>query len=282
MNSEIKFSVLMSVYKKEKAEYFDEALKSVLNQTRMPNQIVIVCDGTLTTELYSVINTYINNYSDLFTIIKYPDNKGLGKALNIGLAKCKFDYVARMDTDDICKKDRFEKQIDFLSKNAEIAILGTYIAEFETNINNIYSYREVPTESNDIIKYAHKRNPFNHMTVIFKKKVIIEAGGYQDMPLAEDYYLWARVLEMGYKCANLKEPLLYARAGDDMIERRSGLGYAKKINHLRYTLYKMEFITFKEYIFYSTIHALIAICPICLKRGLYNKFLHKASTKKAQ
>ena len=278
----IKFSVLMSVYKKENPVYFKQAINSVINQTLKPSQIVIVCDGTLTKELYDVINYFQEAYPHLFEIIKYSENKGLGKALNIGLKKCKYDYVARMDTDDISREDRFEKQFAYLLQNDDIAILGSNIAEFDSDINHINSYRIVPSNPAEIEKFAHKRNPFNHMTVILKKEAVINVGSYMDMPLAEDYYLWARMLNKGYKGANINDNLVYARTGDNMIARRSGLQYAKNIYHLRYTLYKIGFINFYEFTLFSIGHCIIAILPLAIKRNIYNSILHKTSLKKVK
>lgn len=271
----IKFSVLMSVYIKEKPEYLKSAINSILNQTLKPSQIVIVCDGLLTKDLYSLLDNYKSTYENLFTIIKYSENKGLGQALNIGLAKCKYNYVARMDTDDIANINRFEKQLAFLEKNSSIDIVGSNIAEFEDNIENILSYRVVPKNHSDIIKYAHKRNPFNHMTVVFKKKSILSVGGYLDMPLSEDYYLWARLLNNGYIGANIQECLVYARTGNELIARRSSLAYARKMKNLRYSLYKIHFLSFYEFIVYTIIQTIVAISPKKLTRFIYVKLLHK-------
>ncbi len=273
--NDIKFSVLMSVYKNENPIYFDESIKSILNQTLVPNQIVIVCDGLLTEDLYKIVDKYKSYQPNIFKFVEYEKNQGLGNALNIGLKNCDYDYVARMDTDDIARNDRFEKQFDFLSKHPEISILGSSIAEFDTNINHIISYRKVPTTDYEIKKFAHKRNPFNHMTVVLKKQDVIDTGSYMDMPLAEDYYLWVRMFCNGYKGANINDNLVYARAGDEMVERRSGFAYAKKIHHLRYNLYKVGFLKYHEYVLYSICHCTIAVFPLPLKRIIYRKVLHK-------
>lgn len=272
---ENKFSVLMSVYKKENPIYFDLAIQSILKQTVQPNEVVIVCDGNLTSSLYEIINKYKSRYPDLFVIVDYPDNKGLGKALNIGLNKCKHELIARMDTDDISREDRFEKQVLFMKEHPEISIVGSNIAEFEHDVNSIISYRIVPNDPDSLTKYAHKRNPFNHMTVMFRKSSVESVSGYQDMPLAEDYYLWIRLFVKGYKGSNINDFLVYARAGEKMIQRRSGLDYAKKINKLRFNMYKLGFINVAEFILYSMGHSLIAILPINFKKKLYLSLLHK-------
>lgn len=127
----------MSVYEKENPKYLDVALNSIINQTILPNEIVIVKDGKLTDDLDSIINKYSKKYSDLFKIISLKENIGLGKALSIGILSCKYDLIARMDSDDICKEDRFEKQINLYRDNRNIDLVGSYISEFETNPNII-------------------------------------------------------------------------------------------------------------------------------------------------
>ena len=122
-------------------------------------------------------------------LVKLPQNRGLGKALNEGLLHCAYDWVFRMDTDDICVPDRFEKQVAFIEQHPETIIFGGQIAEFGENVNDIVAYRNVPTSAQEIIKFTQKRCPFNHMTVAYQKSAVINCGGYED--LQEDYYLCA-------------------------------------------------------------------------------------------
>ncbi len=273
--NDLKFSVLISVYIKEKPEYLRESLYSIVNQTKMPNEVVLVCDGELTKDLYDVIDEYKENYADIFKIISYKVNRGLGEALNSGLKECSYNLVARMDSDDICREDRFEIQTDFIKDNPDMVIVGSNILEFDGDINNVISYRKVPITPEEVLKFAKKRNPFNHMTVMFRKEEIVHAGGYQDMPLAEDYYLWARVLKNGNKCANINDILVYARGGEGLIKRRNGIEYVKKIIKLRKALYRIGFINFGELIVYSGIHSVVAIMPVNIQKLIYSFVLHK-------
>ena len=125
----MKFSCLLSLYKKENPAYFKVAMDSILNQTLLPTEIVLVEDGKLTEELDNIINDYVNQYPELFKIVAFDENRGLGLALRDGVLACSYDYIARMDTDDISDKHRFEKQIAYLEKYPEIDLLVTAISE---------------------------------------------------------------------------------------------------------------------------------------------------------
>ncbi|QBQ64343.1 glycosyltransferase [Actinobacillus indolicus] len=219
----MKFSVLMSLYFKEKPEYLTECFESLKNQTVQADEIVVVFDGAITPELEQVVQ----NFAEILplNIVRLAQNQGLGKALNHGLTHCKNEWVFRMDTDDICIPERFEKQVAFVEQNPDTIIFGGQIAEFGSDINDIVSYRRVPTETKAIVEFTQKRCPFNHMTVAYQKNVVLECGGYQD--LQEDYYLWIKLVALGKKVANLPEVLVYARVGNGMVGRRRGIAQAK-------------------------------------------------------
>ena len=184
---ELKFSVLMSVYKKENAEYFKQAMDSVINQTLAPEQIVLVRDGEVPELLQQTIDEYLEKFPELFTYVPLEQNGGLGNALNFGLNYCRNELVARMDTDDICVPDRFEKQVAFFKENPEIDIVGGNIAEFSESIEKIIDYRVVPKTQDEISKRIKTRSPLNHVTVMFKKTAVLNAGNYQPFHFVEDW-----------------------------------------------------------------------------------------------
>lgn len=148
--------MLMSVYYKEKPEYLKLALDSVLNQTFLATEIVLIKDGPLTKELDEVIEEYDKKYSGLFRIFALEKNAGLGKALNFGVQQCKYDLIARMDTDDIAMLNRFELQIKEFAQDNDLALCGGQIAEFEKEPQIISGYRKVPLTKNEIVKFAKK------------------------------------------------------------------------------------------------------------------------------
>ncbi|RRN04500.1 glycosyltransferase [Bibersteinia trehalosi] len=219
----MKFSVLMSLYIKEQAVYLIECFESLAAQTILADEIVIVFDGKITPELEQVVQNFAQKLP--LVIVRLAENQGLGKALNIGLTHCKNDWVFRMDTDDICVPDRFEKQVRFIEQHPDLVIVGGQIAEFDKDVQDIVSYRRVPTSYQEIVKFTQKRCPFNHMTVAYRKHEVLACGGYQD--LQEDYYLWIKLIALGKVASNLADILVYARVGNGMVGRRHGLLQAK-------------------------------------------------------
>ena len=157
-------------------------------QTIKPNEIVLVEDGALTTELDAAIALWKKQLGDTLKIVSLNENRGLGDALNIGLQHCTYELVARMDTDDISTAKRFEKQLEIL-KNPSIDICSAWISEFEHDENLIQSYRKLPELHRDLVVFSKKRNPLNHPAVMYKKSAVLKAGGYKKMMLFEDYYL---------------------------------------------------------------------------------------------
>ncbi len=221
-----KFSVLMSVYVKENPEHFDLALKSILTeQTRKPDQFVLICDGPLTEKLDAVLERYSGAYPDVLHIVRLEQNGGLGRALNIGLKECENELVARADSDDICVSTRFEKQIGYLEQHPEIHVVGSSIDEFETDPRTPHDQKLAPQSDAASRKMAKFRNPMNHMTVAFRKTAIEAVGSYQPLKYLEDYYLWLRLLANGYQLTNLSEILVHARVGNGMLSRRGNKCY---------------------------------------------------------
>lgn len=220
-----KYSVLMSLYSKEKPMYLKAAIQSIINQTIKPNDIVIVKDGCITNELQIVLDEFSAQYPDLFNIVGYDENRGLGFALNYGMKYAKNELVARMDTDDIAVPDRCYQQLSLFENNPLLDIVGGDIAEFIGDESNIVSYRNVPKTDNEIKQYMKNRCPFNHMTVMYKKSAVVKAGGYIDLFWNEDYYLWIRMLEKKIVMANTGTILVNVRVGRDMYKRRGGKKY---------------------------------------------------------
>lgn len=166
------FSVLMSLYIKEKAEYFDECMQSMLQQTVRPTEIVIVFDGPVSDELRVAVNRYMNKNPEWIKTVENETNKGLGLALADGVPACTYELIARMDTDDIAREDRFEKQLQMFADDPDLDICGSHIIEFEGTTNNVLSKCNVPLSHNAIAKYQKQRSAFNHMTVMYKKCII--------------------------------------------------------------------------------------------------------------
>lgn len=222
------FSVAMSVYKNDNPEWFDVALKSVIEQTVKPNEIVLVVDGPISDNLKDIINKYediCKNSNIYFNVIYLEQNQGLGNALRIALENCNNEIVARMDSDDISAPNRFEQQLKIMSKNSAVDIVGGDISEFIGDENNIVAKRKVPILDKEIKEYLKTRCPFNHMTVMYKRSAVLKCGNYIDLFYNEDYWLWIRMVENNCIMANTGTVLVNARVGEDMYKRRGGKQY---------------------------------------------------------
>ena len=278
VNKENCFSVLMAVYKKEQPLFFKEALRSVFEQSLIPNEVVLVKDGPLTEELEQIIVDFSSKNEQL-KVITLEKNQGLGEALRIGLNACSFDLVARMDSDDMCKPYRFEKQIAFLKEHKEITIVGSWIEEFSDCKEEIEAIRELPQEDKQLKIFMKWRNPFNHMTVMFRKKDILAVGGYQPFYLLEDYYLWNRLANANYYFANIGESLLWARGGYTMLERRGGWKYVVSESKLLKFMYRSGRINIVEFGANLMMKSIIRLIGKHLRHTIYTFFLRKKVTK---
>ena len=268
----MKFSVLISIYHKEKVTYFHTAMTSIWDkQTIKPNEIVLVQDGALTAALYDAIDVWESKLGDTLKIISLEENQGLGDALNIGLKHCSYELVARMDTDDIASPDRFEKQLDIF-KNTSIDICSSWVSEFEEDEDGILSYRKLPKLHQDLMAFAKKRNPINHPAVMYKKSMVQHAGGYQTMMLFEDYYLWARMFLAGATFYNIQEVLVNMRAGNAQLERRTGFHYAKKEIVFQKKLFDMGFINSYELLRNISIRFTTRVVPKRIVKYIYQSF----------
>lgn len=221
--NELKFSVSMCVYARDNVENFKTAVNSILNQTKSPDEVVLVVDGPVPDSLDSVIMTYSEN--PIFHVYRFKENQGHGKARSLGLEKCSYDLVALMDADDISVHKRFEIELAMFEHDPELSIAGGQVSEFISSPDRSESIRKVPLSDKDIKSFMQKRCPMNQPTVMFKKSDIEEVGGYRDWYCNEDYYLWIRLVMAGKKFANSPEILVNMRMSPDSYKRRGGAEY---------------------------------------------------------
>lgn len=269
------YSVLMPVYAGEKPEYFRTAIQSMLDQTVPPDEMVIVCDGPLTTGLERIIQGFSTVVPGKFRIVRLKEHAGVGQALNAGLKVCRNDLVARMDSDDIALVDRCRIQLDAFRRNPRLALLSGDIAEFETDPDDARCIRHVPRTHEEILRFARKRNPMNHMAVMYRRSEVERAGGYIDISYAEDYYLWVRMLQNGCLAENIGTILVKARTGDGIYRRRGGAEYAKNICALQKKFLQMRFISYREFLTNCTVRAAVSLVPVKVRREVYRRHLRR-------
>lgn len=268
------YSVLMSVYEKEKPEYLKAAIDSILNQTHQTNDFVLVCDGPLGNGLEDVIADFVKTAPGLFHIYRLSKNMGLAKALNHGIMQCKNEIIVRMDSDDISAPERAQRELQVMEEQGA-DIVGSNIIEFVDSIDQTIQERNVPETHKEIVQFAKKRSPFNHPSVVYKKSAVIDCGLYDDYQYFEDYNLWAVMLKKRYRGYNVQENLLYMRAGEEMYKRRGGLRYIRCIFRFENNLRRLGYINMVQFLFQSLSRSIISLVPNRLRKGVYAKVLRE-------
>ena len=267
----------MSVYAKEKPEYLKDSIQSILQQTKRPSEFILVKDGLLTAELDQVINIFTIQYPSLFLIVSLEKNQGIAAALNEGLKQCHYELVARMDSDDIAVPDRCKWQLEiFSSQNADI--VGGIAAEFESNPEQIISYRKLPEKQEEILSFAKRRNPFNHSCVMFRKSAVLAVGGYRFFRFFEDYDLWVRMLRNGAKGYNLPKVLVHMRVGNGLYRRRGGLRYVITMVKFRWYLLHSGFINFIDFLVCILGQTCVCFMPEWARKLFYQKILRNSNS----
>ncbi|HFI0708586.1 TPA: glycosyltransferase [Streptococcus suis] len=269
----MKYSVLMTVYKKDSEDFFDLALKSILEQTILPDEIVIVKDGPVTIELEAVITRWQKSSEVHFNIIQLNNNVGLGRALNVGIKECRNELIARMDSDDYSLPQRCELQLREFEKDSTLDIIGSSVEEFISELDNIVGRRIVPTTHDEIYKFAKKRDPFNHPTVMYRKSFLDKIGGYSDYRKNQDTDLWIRMLESGAKTKNLDEIVFKFRFDQKTFEKRKNWFNTKTLIQIRHNAWKRGFNSLGEFLEIATTQIAVYLLPQRFQRFLYKRFL---------
>lgn len=268
-----KYSVLMSVYSKEKPDNLIQSIESMLNQTVLCEQFVLVEDGPLTEELESIVQRYEKKYQEMFTIVRLSDNLGLGKALDRGLAECRNDLVARMDADDISLPERCEKLLKLFQEHEILSLAGTNINEFYDDPANIVSSRVVPSDYEDICRFMKRRSPFNHPTVMFRKSEVLRVGGYGNMRRKQDLDLFARMINQNCFALNINESLLLFRSDENNYMRRKSWEYCKSYIEVEFKNYKRGYCSLIDLAIVIIGQAAMYVSPMWVMKYLSDNFL---------
>lgn len=269
------YSVLMSIYKKENPAFLIQSLDSILNQTVFPSEIVMVKDGLLTRELEAVLEEYDSKFPGLFNFVSYDINHGLGYALHQGMLACSNEIVARMDTDDVARPDRMEKQLVAIESGLDM--VGSDVIEFVTSPDNPVAITDLPKGIDAIRSYSRRRNPFRHPPMTFRKTKVIEAGNYSPQFLYfEDWDLFNRMLACGCQADNLSEPLVAMRVSDDFYSRRGGVQYLKYAKAFKRAQLERGYFTKRDYICSYLPHAIVCLMPNSIRALIYRVILRRS------
>jgi len=260
------FSVLMSVHASEQPAYLEECLESLIAQVLPASEVVIVEDGPLPLALSDCIEKYRGVLP--LVSVKLAQNVGLACALNEGLKHCSFELVARMDTDDVCVPERFKKQIGFISIHSEVDVLGAMVEEFDATMQQSLGIRRLPLSHAELSRFARRRSPISHPTVVFRKQAVLEVGGYPPFRKAQDYALWSLMLTKKYHMQNMGEVLLKMRAGSAMMARRGSEYLKHELAILKFQR-DIGFISRREYFVNYLIRSVVRRSPASIKKMLY-------------
>lgn len=267
------YSVLMSVYEKVNPVFFENAIQSMIDQTVVTNDFVIVCDGPLSDGLNAVLDRFTNMYPDVFNIVRLPQNVGVGAAANEGLKACKNDLVAKMDADDISVPCRCEMQLKKFEENPELTVIGGYIEEFENDPDKAFAIRSVPQKNEDIRHFARRRQPFNNVTVMYRRSKVLAVGGYKSLRRCEDYDMYLRLLNNGYYVENLLDILVKVRVDKRANMRRASFSTLLGCIKSRWTAYRIGYSSLFDFLYCCAGELIILVCPGKIQQKIYSRFL---------
>ncbi|MBR3132337.1 glycosyltransferase [Candidatus Saccharibacteria bacterium] len=265
----------MSVYRNEKSGILRQSMQSIFDQTIPTNDFVLVCDGPLTKRLDDVISEMQKKFGKRLRVIRHEENRGLGYCLRTGIPECKNDLIARMDSDDISRKDRCERELEIFANNPGISVVGGLVGEFAVTIEEIKSIRRVPETNEEIIRFVKWRSPMNHPSVMFRKKDILAVGNYPEVRKCQDWYLWTSLLMNGYQLYNIQDILVYMREDKTTFKRRSGWQYFKIQKQLYDKMRKKKFISVPQYAAAVSVRLCSAIAPNGVRKALFQKFMRE-------
>ena len=274
----LEFSLLLPVYAGDRPEYLRAAFtSSVQEQTQRPSEVVVVVDGHIPDELRSMLDSLIAASPVPARTVELPENQGLAAALTEGLAACAHEVVARMDADDVSLPGRFERQAEAIERGLDL--VGTGMFEFSTDNGAVLGRRVPPVGPARIAKYARFHDPFNHPTVMYRKAAVERAGGYEDLGLMEDYWLFARMLHTGVRADNLPDPLLMYRVSDGAYARRGGVSQLKAELRLQRAFRRMGFTTRAQALRNLAVRGGYRLIPEPVRKVMYRRLIARGFKK---
>lgn len=267
-------SVLMAVYSLDDPSHFADALDSLLPFVKRLDTVVLVADGPLTPDLETVIEQRI--FKLKITPVRLPKSLGLGQALNVGLSKANSDYVLRMDADDLCRPERLDALLQRLAEDPLLDVIGSYIAEFDTDPAHPHAERRVPLMHSDIARLMRTRCMMNHVSCLLRRQKVIDVGGYAGgRGFAEDWWLWARLLSVGARFSNVDRVLVDVRVGNGFVGRRRGWIMLRQDMRLLQMMFNIGFIGWPQVITTVLIKLPQRLLPEVVVGRVYAMLRHK-------
>ena len=267
-----RLSLLLPVWRRDRPDHLVAAFRSSVDQqTRRPDHVVVVRDGPVAPELSAAIAELAATSPVPVDVLELERNVGLGPALDAGLRACRYDVVARMDADDLSLPHRFAVQMPLIEAGAEL--VGAGLLEFGAGADDVVGRRVPPTDPDDIRARARFADPFNHPTVVYRRRCVQAVGGYGEFALMEDYLLWAKMIMAGARVANVAEPLVLYRVGAGAYRRRGGLAQLRTELGLQRRLRTLGFTTPGQYVRNVAVRGGYRLVPEAARRLAYRRFV---------
>jgi glycosyltransferase involved in cell wall biosynthesis len=272
------FSLLMPVYAGDHPEFLRRAFSStVQEQHRPPAEVVMVRDGPVPDELDRCLHEIAESSPVPVHLVELRVNRGLGAALREGLDACVHEVVARMDADDVSLPHRFRLQLPVVEGGVDL--VGSALREFADDDLRTLAVRVPPLSEGEIRAVARFRSPFNHPTVVYRRSAVRRAGGYRELPLLEDYWLFTRMIAAGARVANLEEPLVCYRVNDGAYVRRGGWPLLRSELVLQRRLRAEGFTTSSQYMRNVVIRGGYRLVPVPVRRVAYRRVFTRAGAR---
>jgi len=269
------YSVLLSIYAGADPAHLRESVGSMMRQSVLPGDFVLVCDGPLTAALEACVAEFQAQWPGVMQVVRLPENVGIGAAANAGLPYCREEIIVKMDADDISLPDRCARQLACFAADPSLAIVGGDIEEFSEEDGRVLSVRSVPRTHEEILRFARRRAPFNNQTIAYKKQAALAAGGYADLRRCEDYEFTVRLLQNGARACNLPVVLVRYRLGQDHFRRRKSWENTKAFWQVHRRLYQTGFSGLWDYWIPCAAQLLLFLLPWPVTAWFYQRLLRK-------
>ena len=264
-----KISVIMGIY--NCAPTLNKAIDSIVNQT-YTNWEFIICDDGSNDNSYKIAKDYESDDPKRFKVIRNNVNRGLNITLNRCLNLATGDYIARMDGDDICSLDRFQKEVQILNDFPEYAIVSSHMTTFDENGD----WGCIKTLERPQIRDFPTQVPmFCHAPCMIRKSAFIDVDGYtEDKRLlrVEDYHLWYKLYAKGYRGYNIQESLYKMRDDRNALHRRTA---EARLNGIYAMIIGFKMVSIPKWMYiYAIKNIAIEIIKIIIPDSIY-VFFHK-------
>jgi glycosyltransferase involved in cell wall biosynthesis len=271
------FSLLLPFYAGDAADHLARSLRSAVDeQERPPNEVVLVRDGPVAAEADALVSEFRARAAVPVSVLTLPQNRGLSSALEVGLAACRYDLVARQDADDISLPQRFSVQLPVVESGVDV--VGSGLLEFGADEHDIIRRRTPPLEPTTIAAYARVASPFNHPSVVYRRSAVAAVGGYERLPLLEDYWLFVRMIHAGARVANVPDPLVLYRVGSGAYNRRGGWALVRSELELQRRMHEIGFTSDGAYLRNLVVRASYRLLPEQVRRAAYRRVFTTSAT----